>query len=279
VCEEPNWGRIRPSQEEDGLKRTCAVERAPLVDMLFEAFEVPAAAAQIATTTIGLGYTAVETTAGDLGLSYTMVGGSACSALQRAYRDFDGAQALDLLQCVRSDDTLERSLGIALVNALNQRRASAMLQDAAPGGAFMRDLDIRPGVRVAMVGYFPPVVARLETAGAEVDVLDRDLEMGNETRFLRRIEVWPDVLVVTATTILNGSFELFMDHVGPGVRVIVLGPTTPMVPEAYEAFPIDMLGGMVAVDNDRVVSAVRQAALTPAIQKHCRKVYWAADVG
>lgn len=254
-------------------------ERPSLVDVLYETFKARAAACGVAAVTIGLGYSAVETTTGDLGLSYTMAGGSVRCARLREYRDFDGARALDLLECVRSDDTLERSLGIALVNALNQRRASTMPQDAAPGGAFMTDLGIGPGVRVAMVGFFPPVVARLKTAGVEVDVLDCDLEMGDEARFLRDIAVWPDVLIVTATTILNASFELFMDHVGPGVRVIVLGPTTPMVPEAFDAFPIAMLGGMVALNNERVVSAVRQAALTPAVQRHCRKVYWTRDGG
>lgn len=249
-------------------------KRPPLAEVLFETFRARAAASEVATVTIGLGYTAVQTTDGDLGLSYTMAGNSACCTRLREERDFDGASALDLLECVRSGDTLERSLGVALVNALNQRRALAMPQDAAPGGAFMTDMGIGPGVQVAMVGFFPPVVARLKAAGAEVRILDSNLEMGNEAKFLRDIAVWPDVLILTATTILNASFELFMDHVGLGVSIIVLGPTTPMVPEAFGAFPIAMLGGMVALNNRQVVSAVRQAALKPALQKHCRKVYW-----
>ena len=255
----------------------AATKRPPLVEVLFEMFQPRAAACAVAAVTIGLGYTAVETTDGDLGLSYTMAGDSVCCARLREYRDFEGAPAGGLLRCVRSSDTLERSLGIALVNALNQRRALTMAEDTAPGGAFMADMGIRPGVRVAMVGFFPPVVARLKTAGAELRVLDRDLEMGDEAQFLRDIAAWPDVLIVTATTILNASFELFMDHVGAGVRVIVLGPTTPMVPEAFAAFPVAMLGGMVALNNERVVSAVRQAALTPALQMHCRKVYWTPE--
>ena len=187
-----------------------------LSDRLYDLFLEPASATRVKTLTIGLGYTAVETTAGDLGLSYTMAGDSVCCARLREYRDFDGAPALEVLDCVRSSDTLERSLGIALVNALNQRRALTMPRDAAPGGAFMAEMGIGPGVRVAMVGFFPPVVARLKTAGAEVDVLDSDLDMGDEARFLPDIAVWPDVLIVTATTILNASFELFMGHVGAG---------------------------------------------------------------
>jgi uncharacterized protein len=262
------------AQQDASHQRRHSGERRPVVEVLHETFRPSAAACSVATVTVGLGYTAVELANGDLGLSYTMAGDTACCA---RLRDFDGAPALELLECMRGRDTLERSLGVALVNALNQRRALTMPEDAAPGGAFMTHMGIGVGTRVAMVGFFPPVVARLKTVGAVVDVLDRDLKMGDEARFLCDIAAGPDVLIVTATTILNASFELFMDHVGPEVRVIVLGPTTPMVPEAFGAFQVAMLGGMVPLNNERVVSAVRQAALTPALQRYCRKVYWTAD--
>jgi len=257
-----------------GAARPGKTGRLPLVDVLFEAFRATAATSSVDTVTIGLGYTAVETAEGGLGLSYTMVGDSASRARLRKHRDFDGAPALEVLQCVRSVDTLERSVGVALVNALNQRRALTMPEDATPGGAFMAEMGIGPGTRVAMVGYFAPVAARLKSAGAEVRVLDRDLGINHEATFLRDLAVWPDVLIVTATTILNSSFEMFMDHVGRHVHTIVLGPTTPMVPEVFAAFPVTILGGTVALDNARVLSAVRQAALTPALQRHCRKIYW-----
>lgn len=258
--------------EQEWIDRRPVMSRRPLADVLYETFREQAELEHIECVTIGLGYTAVQTTAGDVGLSYTMAGHALCCRRLREDRDLDGVPALEVLACVRSADTLERSLGIALVNALNQRRALTMSEDA---GMLMAVAGIGLGVRVAMVGFFPPVVARLRKAGAEVSVLDSDLDMGDEVRFLRDLATWPDVLVVTATTILNATFEVFMDHVGPDVSVIVLGPTTPMIPEAFEEFPVVMLGGSVALDNQGMVSAVRQAALTPAVARHCRKIYWA----
>jgi uncharacterized protein len=133
---------------------------------------------------------------------------------------------------------------------------------------------IRTGTRVAMVGYFPPVAARLKGIGAELSVLDCGLDIGHEAHFLGELGTLPDVLIVTATTILNNTLELLMEHVAPGIPVVVLGPTTPMVPEAFEAFPVSMLGGMVVLEKAKLVSAVRQAAVTPAVRRHCRRVYW-----
>lgn len=247
----------------------------PLVEALFGAVREQADAARVARVTIGLGYTSVETTDGRVGLSYTMAGDTICCNRLRGLRDFDDSPAGEVLDCVRSDDTLERSIGIALVNALNQPRVLTMPEDT---GALTAVAGIRSATRVAMVGYFPPVVARLKGAGAELSVLDRGLDIGDEARFLRELRSWPDVLIVTAATILNATFELFMEHVRPEIPVVVLGPTTPMVPEAFAAFPVTMLGGMVVLEKAQVVSAVRQAAVTPAVRRYCRRVFWVRPV-
>ena len=248
--------------------------RRPLVQTLYSLFREPAEARRVQTVTIGLGYTAVATDDDCLGLSYTMTGDRECCGQLRRYRDLDGASAAQLLDCVRSTDSLERSMGIALINALNQRTAATLPQDSRDG-TFIDHFGIAEGSRVSMVGFFPPIAARLEAAGVEVSVLDRDLGMGHEGDFLGRLSWWPEVLILTATTILNASFELFLDHTHRDVRTLVLGPTTPMVPEAYEGFRVAMLGGMVPLDNERVTAAVRQAALTPAISRYCKKIFWA----
>jgi uncharacterized protein (DUF4213/DUF364 family) len=245
-----------------------------LVDGLCAAVAEAAAHTTIEAMTIGLGYTAVATATGCVGLSYTMVERTASCSHVRAFRDFDGAPATELLEYVRSDDTLERAMGLALVNALNQPQARQLPDDAGPAGTFVAAFGVREGTRVAMVGFFPPVARRLREIGAQLSVLDRDKRMGDEAAFLRDLAEGPDVLIVTATAILNGSLELFLEHVTERVKVVVLGPTTPLVPEAYGALPVHLLAGLVPVDNERVVAAVRQGAGTPALTPHCRKVSW-----
>jgi uncharacterized protein (DUF4213/DUF364 family) len=129
------------------------------------------------------------------------------------------------------------------------------------------------GMRVAMVGFMPPVVSRLRRAGAEVSVLDSDLGIGDEAAFMRELACWPHLLIVTATTLLNDTYDDIVEHLARGVPVIMLGPTTPMVPEVFGPSVL-MLGGLVALDNARVIAAVRQAAFTPAVNGTCRRIYW-----
>jgi uncharacterized protein (DUF4213/DUF364 family) len=245
-----------------------------IVERLHAAVAEAAAHTTIAAMTIGLGYTAVATGDGRLGLSYSMIERTACCTHVRSFRDFDGAPARDLLDYVLSEDTLERSMGLALVNALNEPQALSLPADDTPGGVFIQEFGVRQSTRVAMVGHFPPVARRLREAGAELSILDSDERMGDEASFLRELARWPDVLIVTATTILNGSLEPFLDGVSNEADVMVMGPTTPLLPEAFAGTPVRLLAGMAPVDHERTLAAVRQGGGTPALSKHCRKVYW-----
>lgn len=242
--------------------------RPALTAVLHDRFRDEAAQTEIATVTIGLGYTAVETAAGDVGLSYTMVERSASCTHVRSYRDYEGQPASELLDLLGSENSLERSMGVAAVNALNRRQALTM----PPEEGELESFGLTSGSKVAMVGFFGPVVFTLRTLGVELQILDRDRGIGEEPGFLANLGSWPDLLIITATTILTGAFERFLEAVGPTVKVFVLGPTTPMVPAAYAGFPVHRLGGMVAVDGARVVAAVRQGAGTPVLSKSCTKV-------
>jgi len=231
----------------------------------------------VGQVTIGLGYVAVRTADGGLGLCYTMIDRRACCTQVRSFHDFDGCPAIELLDYARSGDTLERSMGIALVNALNEPRAAAMEHDSGERTGIIAQLRIGAGTKVAMVGYFGPVIARMKKVGAEISVLDRDHRMGDEAHFLRDLATWPDILVLTATTMIDDSFGLFLDHVGGSTRVAVMGPSTPMIPDVYADLPVHMLAGMVARDKDRALAAVRQGGGTPALSPHSRKVFWLRD--
>ena len=250
-----------------------------IAERLFTAFEEAARERRVATVAVGLGYTAVGTDDGSVGLCYTMVQRSPCCTQVPVFRDFEGEPASALLEYVRSATTLERSMGVALVNALNRPRALAMPEDTGPQTGLMTQLSISPSSRVLMVGYFPPVAAALTAMGAHVNVLDRDRAMGDQAQFLDELARSADVLVATATALLDDSLELFLEQVRSGAKTVILGPTTPMVPSVFADLGVTMLAGMVPVNGERVLAAVRQAGGTPAFAPHCRKVFWIRHSG
>lgn len=245
------------------------------VDALYGELRGEAEQATVATLTMGLGYTAVETTTGDVGLSYTMKEPSATCTRVPDYRDYEGRAADELLDLLRSDHSLERSIGLATANAVNRAAALALPADDKDG--FVRAFGVGKGTRVAMIGFFGPVVAQLQTLGVDLQILDRDRGMGDERRFPAMLTSWPELLIITATTILNDSFERLVGAVGGRARVFVLGPSTPMVPAAYRGLRVDRLGGMVPTDGARVIAAARQGGGTPQLSRFCRKVTYVFD--
>lgn len=244
-----------------------------LMERLHAACAERAARVRVDKLVLGLGYTAVATDDGGLGLSYTWLGDKTCCSFLRGWDDAEGAPATELLDRLLGESGLERSVGLATVNALNHAAAGRFPADDGPAGALVRELRIGHGTRVSMVGYFPPVAKALRALGAEVDVVDDALGMGDQRRFRQRLGDWTEALVATSTTLLGDTAEELLGHAGPQVRAVFLGPTTPLLPGVFAGLPVVVLAGMVPVDRGAILRGVRHGAGTPELQKSSRKVY------
>ena len=241
---------------------------------LHDACAQRAAQARVTDLTIGLGYTAVAIDDGGLGLAYTWFDEKACCSFMRGWDDAEGAPATELLERLLSADGFERSVGLATVNALNHAAAGRLPADEGPAGALVRGLRVARGTKVAMVGFFAPVAKVLEELGAEVAVVDAALGIGDQRTFGERLGDWAEALVMTSTALLNDTAEELLGQAAPGVRIALLGPSTPLIPEAFAHVHVDVLAGMVPVDAGRVLRAVRHGGGTPELQRFSRKVYW-----
>ena len=243
-----------------------------LIQKLYDHSCEKAQTTRVACLTIGLGYTAAITEDGGMGVAYTYFSNKCCCAIGKDYRDYEGERAIELLAELKHPDPLHCSMGLALVNALNHREALACAED--PSNDVLRGaLGIGRDTRVAMVGFFRPLVQLFEKAGAVVEVLDDMQGVGDRNRFYRRLDDWAEVLILTSTSILNHTTEELLGHVGPGVKAAMVGPSTPMVADAFRHLPVHLLAGTVPVDQEAVMKAVRHGAGTPVIHRFSRKVH------
>jgi hypothetical protein len=228
--------------------------------------------------TIGLNYTAVSTSRGDLGLAATGITQAACCHGSRDVPDYEGRPAKDLLARITASDPMARTMALALVNALNHRHVLQLPEDR--GNQVLWDrFAILSGARVAMVGYFPPLVRLLDAQQVPLTVIDDARGIGDKKTFYRQLQDWADVLLITATSIINNSTEAVLSHAGPDLKTILLGPSTPMVPEAFDHLPIHMLAGTAIVDADRSLKAVRHGGGARTLKPHGRKVYQLTAIG
>ncbi|MBW2467756.1 MAG: hypothetical protein JRE62_00575, partial [Deltaproteobacteria bacterium] len=140
-----------------------------LNDTLFNHFIDKARKTNVNFLCLGLGYTAVVTTDGGIGMAYTYFEDKkSCMALNEAI-DYEGRSAAALLEKIKSEHPLERSMALALVNALNHENALKLPEDK-DNAILFKAFNLESNTNVAMVGYFGPLVKRLEVKKVPLEI-------------------------------------------------------------------------------------------------------------
>ena len=243
---------------------------------LFDSVSNLAAQVTVDQVFIGLGYTAVTTSDGSIGLAATATARDGCQSGNLDMADYEQRSAMDLLEGIFSSEPMLRTMALALINALNNTRAMQLDEDSQNRVLFER-FDILGGRRVAMVGYFPPLARFLEKERVPLSIIDNARGIGDKKTFYRELSDWAEVLVLTATSIVNRTMEEILDHTSPLVQTVVLGPSTPMLPEAFTHLPVHMLAGSAITTSREVLKTVRHGGGTRALKPFSRKIYWYAD--
>jgi len=241
-------------------------------ERLYDLCREKAAAVTVETLSLGLGYTAVQTSDGGLGLAYTYLERKIGCSVRKNDFDFEGQPADLLLEKIKQPNPLEKSLALALVNALNHAAARDLPED--PKNEVLYDhFQISRGTRVSMVGYFGPLIKALENRGAILEIIDEHRSLGSPDSFKAQLADRTDVLILTSTSLLNDSADGILEQLGPGARAVVLGPSTPMIAAAFEGLPVQMLAGAVPVKANAIFKGVRFGMGTPVLLRSCLKKY------
>ena len=243
-----------------------------LDDQLFNYFIDTARNTYVDLLCLGLGYTAVVTSDGGIGMAYTYYEDKkSCMALNET-PEYEGRPAAALLEKIKGEQPLERSMALALVNALNHENALKLPQDK-DNSILFKEFRLEPGTNVAMVGYFGPLVKRLEKDKVPLEILDVSRGLGKRNDFYTKLNSWADVLLLTSTSILNNTTEEILSHLHENVKTALLGPSTPMVARAFAHLPVHMLAGTVPLERDNIIKAVRHGMGTPVLHRFSRKSY------
>ena len=163
--------------------------------------------------------------------------------------------AHDLATFVYSASMPEVSIGLATINALLPR-----LQD--------RWVDIHAeeviarhgaGKKVAMVGHFP-FVERLRPRVGTLWVLEQNPHDGDlPAEAAPEIIPQADVIAITATTLLNRTFDDLVSLRRSDALTLLMGPTTPLSPVLFD-FGVSIISGAVVDDIDSTLRGVMQGA-------------------
>jgi len=227
--------------------------------------------ATVADVRIGLGYTAVRLADGRTGVAYTFrdqaQGG--CSVFN-GRRPLSGRAVSDLLPLIELHDAIEAGVGLACANALgNQQKPGHLIGD------ILEHLDVQPEDDVAMVGNFGPLVETLRSSARSLTIFER---VTAPTGLLRPQEealaVIPrcQIVLITATSIINHSIDPLLQAARECREVVLLGASTPLIPEAFSAARVTMLSGVVVTAAEEVLRIVSEGGGMRQFGPYVRKV-------
>jgi len=186
--------------------------------------------------------------------------------------DYESQPTSLLLEKIKNDNSVERSMALATINALNYEAALALPEDT-DNNVMYDKLEIGTDANIAMVGFFGPLVRNFREKKIPLEILDESRGLGRRKDFYQKLGNWADVLLLTSTSILNQTTEEILANVSDKVKTVMLGPSTPMVAMAFEHLPVHMLAGTVPIDKEKTLKAVRHGMGTPVLHKFSRKSF------
>ena len=125
-----------------------------------------------------------------------------------------------------------------------------------------------------MIGLFAPLVARIRATGAELTVIEKNssrMEILGDAEKKDALKSC-DVAIITATTLLNNTFEETINLLGTPHAVAIMGPSTPLMPAIFRNTPVTHLGGAIVADSARVMQIISEGGGTPALRPYLRFV-------
>lgn len=136
-----------------------------------------------------------------------------------------GTPAKDFIELFDSNDVLLCALGMATINA-------CVNQGKFRNADVMEEINVSHSDVVGMIGDFTPMVDDIKEKAKKLYIFEKQ-DLPDTIPPERMPELLPkcDILLVSATTLLNKTFDFIIQHAHTN-KIVLLGPSAPICPEA-----------------------------------------------
>ena len=164
-----------------------------------------------------------------------------------------GRSALELTHQLLHEDQLQAGIGMAALNSLLDVGREPLVEINAKQIV----ADRATGKNLVVVGHFPFVEA-LRPKVRNLWIMEKRPRLGDlseEEGY--KVLAMADVVAVTATSLINHTFDRIIASCRPGSFKVMLGPSTPLSPILFD-FGLDVIGGALVKDEGTVLTMVER---------------------
>lgn len=180
-----------------------------------------------------------------------------------------GRPAVELMRETLSEHGIRRAVGTAVMNALSD---ACWRRQRPQGVTLLHDVDAfdvaapQAGEKVVVVGAFVPFLRELKRRALSFTVLERDPATlkPDELPYFRPAEdaerVIPDadVVLITGTTLINGTLDHLLTLPKANARVAIIGPTVGLLPGPLMRRGAGILGTIRISDVDAFLDVLAE---------------------
>ncbi len=246
-------------------------EEIMIVDELIDIALFKSKDLRITDVRAGLGYTCVKLDNDACGLAYTFRSelGCCCGTLNTA-GSLIGMPADRIITWAKNEDLLRSAIGLASVNAV--------MNDPEKGwgeGNILNSFDIKESETFGMIGEFHPVLSKIKSMTEKIYVFEQNVEENSNklpSNMIPHYLPQCDVIVITATSIINHTFDDIYPYCKNARKVCLLGPSTSLCPDVFRKYNITLLAGSVVIDSELILQVVSQGGGTMSMKPAVRQV-------
>jgi uncharacterized protein (DUF4213/DUF364 family) len=236
-----------------------------LIDALIEYGLKSAANRKLKDVRAGLGYTCVMLEGDSCGLAYTFRNelGRCCGALSDA-GSLIGRKAAEIITWAKSGDRLKAAIGLAVINAIINDQVADWDTGNVTGA-----LDVGTSDTFGMIGEFRPILSAIKNRTENIYVFEQDVPPKSSLYSSDAIPLHlPEcsVVLITATSIINHTFEEIIPYCKSAREVCIAGPSTPLCSEAFREYNVTLLAGSIVRDPELALQIISQGGGTKSMK-------------
>ena len=110
-----------------------------------------------------------------------------------------------------------------------------------------------------MVGNFAPLIASIRQKAKSLLIFEQiDQPKGNLIPSAEIEKRLPDctVVMITATSIINHSFDRIIQAAINCREIIILGASTPLIPHVFSQTPVTSLSGVIVTNSEEILRII-----------------------